>query len=107
MMEEGVRRRAAAIFASLGHPNRLAIVELLLDGEMTVTEIVQRLGMPQPTVSNHLAALTRAGALLVEQRGTYRFFRPRGPRIGRMLKLIRQYCHAQGLEDFSEEEDDE
>ena len=46
----------AKYFRGLGDPIRLRILELLrAEGELSVGELVTRLGLPQPQVSNHLA----------------------------------------------------
>jgi DNA-binding transcriptional ArsR family regulator len=50
----------------LGEPNRQAILDVLRDGERPVGELVDRLGVSQPTVSKHLRVLKEAG--LVEAR---------------------------------------
>src|SRR6266540_2312227 len=48
----------AKYFRGLGDPIRLRILELLrAEGELSVGELVVRLGLPQPQVSNHLACL--------------------------------------------------
>ena len=46
---------------ALAEPNRLQIVELLLDGPRPVGEIVDKLGLRQPQVSKHLRVLSDAG----------------------------------------------
>ncbi len=52
----------AKYFRGLGDPTRLRILELLRDeGELSVGELVERLGQPQPKVSNHLACLRWCG----------------------------------------------
>lgn len=50
---------------ALAEPNRLAIVELLKDGPLTVNEIAERLGLGQPQASKHLRALHDAGLVEV------------------------------------------
>jgi DNA-binding transcriptional ArsR family regulator len=50
----------------LAEPRRVAILELLRDGERPVGELVGRLGLTQPAVSKHLRVLKNAG--LVEAR---------------------------------------
>ena len=50
----------------LGEPRRVAILELLRDGERPVGDLVGGLGLSQPTVSKHLRVLRDAG--LVEAR---------------------------------------
>lgn len=51
---------------ALAEPRRLAILELLRDGERPVGELVDRLQLSQPAVSKHLRILREAG--LVEAR---------------------------------------
>src|SRR5207245_4457556 len=52
----------AKYFRGLGDPTRVRILELLRDeGELSVGELVERLGQPQPKVSNHLACLRWCG----------------------------------------------
>lgn len=52
----------AKYFRGLGDPIRLRILELLrAEGELSVGELVDRLGEPQPKVSNHLACLRWCG----------------------------------------------
>src|SRR2546430_10717287 len=58
-------------FRGLGDQTRVRILELLRDeGELTVGELVARLELPQPKVSNHLACLRWCG--FVEARRDHR-----------------------------------
>jgi DNA-binding transcriptional ArsR family regulator len=50
----------------LGEPQRVAILELLCDGERPVGDVVDYLRLSQPAVSKHLRILKEAG--LVEAR---------------------------------------
>ena len=66
---------AAAVFQALGEPRRLAIVEVLRDGERPVGDLVDELGLSQPAVSKHLRVLRDAGLVEVRvdaQRRVYR-----------------------------------
>ena len=52
----------AKYFRGLGDPTRLRILALLrAEGELSVGELVERLGLSQPLVSNHLACLRWCG----------------------------------------------
>lgn len=53
-------------FNAIAEPRRRQILVLLADDERPVTEIVERLRLPQPSVSKHLGVLRRVG--LVSQR---------------------------------------
>ena len=48
-------------FKALAEPNRFQIVELLREGPRPVGEMVDRLGLRQPQVSQHLRVLSDAG----------------------------------------------
>ena len=60
-----VRTRAVAdldaLFRGFADPTRLRILNALAAGELCVGDIVDVLGLPQPTVSRHLAYLRRTG----------------------------------------------
>lgn len=56
-------KHKADILKALGHPIRYCIVEGLLAGEQNVATMVDCVGVPQPTVSQHLNILRAAGIL--------------------------------------------
>src|SRR5918997_1813406 len=59
--DEVVRR--AAVHAALGEPGRLAIVDALLLGEASPTELQQLLGMPSNLLAHHVRVLERVGVV--------------------------------------------
>jgi DNA-binding transcriptional ArsR family regulator len=78
----------AKYFRGLGDPLRVRILDLLrADRELSVGELVRRLGEPQPKVSNHLACLRWCG--FVETRREHRTVLNRiaDPRVIEMLDL--------------------
>ncbi len=78
----------AKYFRGLGDPTRLRILELLRDeGELSVGELVERLGVAQPKVSNHLACLRWCG--FIEARREHRtvYNRIADKRVVKMLDL--------------------
>jgi ubiquinone/menaquinone biosynthesis C-methylase UbiE/DNA-binding transcriptional ArsR family regulator len=58
-----------------GEPTRLRILGLLVQGELTVTELTQILRQSQPRVSRHLKLLCEAGLLERFREGTWIFYR--------------------------------
>lgn len=54
---------------------RLRMLALCADGELTVTEITEILGMTQPAVSRHLKILAEAGLLVRFREGAWAFYR--------------------------------
>jgi DNA-binding transcriptional ArsR family regulator len=55
----------AAKLKALGDPLRLAIVDLVLEQAMTVTELAERVGRPKGSVAHHVDVLVDAGLLQV------------------------------------------
>jgi DNA-binding transcriptional ArsR family regulator len=66
-----------SIFEVLAEPHRRQILELLCDGERAAGELVDRLGIAQPTVSKHLKLLRDHGLVSVRQDAQRRVYRLR------------------------------
>ncbi len=68
-------RQASDLLQSMGHPIRLQVLEALRGSELPVTDIVERLKLPQPVVSRHLAILRRASIVSCRPSGRERVYR--------------------------------
>lgn len=66
--------RLLEFFKALGNESRLKIVALLADRDYTVRELAQRLDLREPTVSEHLAMLKKAGLVSVKPDGNHRIY---------------------------------
>lgn len=79
----------AKYFRALGDPTRLRILDVLEGGELSVGELVERLGLPQPKVSKHLGCLRWCG--FVEDRREHRtvYYRVADDRVEEILELAR------------------
>lgn len=78
----------AKYFRGLGDPIRLRILELLrTEGELTVGQLVERLGLSQPKVSNHLACLRWCGFVDARREQRTIVNTIRDERVIRMLDL--------------------
>ena len=78
----------AKYFRGLGDPTRVRILELLRDeGELSVGKLVERLGEPQPKVSNHLACLRWCGFIEAEREHRTVYNRIADQRVMKMLDL--------------------
>jgi ArsR family transcriptional regulator len=67
---ERLRRFKADFFKALTHPTRIAIVEVLRDGPMSVGEIGTVLGAGGSSVSQQLAILRSRGIVEAQRAGT-------------------------------------
>src|SRR5712691_2106867 len=78
----------AKYFRGLGDPIRLRILELLQsEGELSVGALVERLGLPQPQISNHLACLRWCGFVEARRERRTVYNRIADQRVVRMLDL--------------------
>jgi len=96
------------VFDVLGEPRRRQILDLLGEGERPVGELVDALGLTQPTVSKHLRLLREAG--LVEARGDAqrRLYRVRPEPLREIDAWLGPYRRmwAAGLDDLERHLDD-
>jgi ArsR family transcriptional regulator len=93
-MPDTLRRFKAEFFQALAHPTRIAILEQLREGELSAGAIIEKLGMEQANVSQHLAIL-RAKQIVVNRKvGNQVFYSVRDPLIVEVLDLMRKYFHA-------------
>jgi DNA-binding transcriptional ArsR family regulator len=62
------------VWAALVEPHRRAVLDLLAQGECSVSELAARLGLTQPQASKHLRVLREAGLVRVERRAQHRIY---------------------------------
>lgn len=86
---EGVGRHEVlgTFFQGLSDPTRVRILELLADGPLTVTELVERLDLAQGRVSSHLSCLRWCGYVEGRAEGRYTRYRLVDERIREILRL--------------------
>ena len=57
------------VFAALADPTRRAILVMLLEDDMAVTDVAEPFAMSLAAISKHLNILSRAGLISQERRG--------------------------------------
>lgn len=93
-MPDSLRQFKATVFQALAHPTRIAILEMLRDGELPVGVIVERLGVEPANASQHFAVLRARHILTSRKEGSQVFYTIRDPLIGEILDLMRRYFQA-------------
>lgn len=96
-----VRGLKAEVFQAMGHSTRLAILELLQRGELTVSAILDRLGMEQGTVSQHLGILRSRRLVASRRAGNRVYYSLRDPVLTEVLGLMRRYAARRLAEDLA------
>jgi ArsR family transcriptional regulator, cadmium/lead-responsive transcriptional repressor len=75
-------------FRALGDTTRVRILDLLREhGELSVGDLVERLGQSQPKVSNHLACLRWCGFVHTRREHPTVYYRVADERVSRLLAL--------------------
>jgi DNA-binding transcriptional ArsR family regulator len=73
--KDAIYRKSAGLLKLVSDPTRLAIVDVLRDGELHVGNLCERLGnMTQPAVSHHLALLRHGRVIEPRRQGKNNFY---------------------------------
>jgi ArsR family transcriptional regulator len=90
----------AKYFRGLTDVTRLCILDLLCrEGELNVSELVERLGQSQGRVSSHLACLRECGYVSGRRDGKFVYYRVADQRVPLLLALARDMLagHAEAI----------
>lgn len=97
-----VLKQMAQCLKALGHPARLAIVRLVVQGPLEGTpagELQARLSLPGSTLSHHLADLAEAGLLTATRQGTTIRYAARFDHLKGLTEYLWQDCCGGGCRD--------
>jgi len=92
------------LFKALADGTRLRILGLLQSGEICVCDIHGSLGLPQPTVSRHLAYLRKSGLVLGRKDGLWVHYRLASLSDPVMQTVVDAVNHALGHVDAGEKD---
>lgn len=93
-MPDTLRQFKASIFQALAHPTRVAIIEVLRDGELPAGAIIERLGLEQANASQHLSILRVKQIVSSRKEGNQVFYSVRDPLLIEVLDIMRRYFQA-------------
>jgi len=80
----------ANVIQAMAHPIRIAIVEVLRNGEVCVCDIAERIDTDRSNVSRHLAVMTHAGILNSRKDGLQVFYSLQTPCVLNFLACATQ-----------------
>lgn len=111
-MPETLREFKANIFQALAHPTRIAIIEVLREGELPAGAIVEKLGLEQANTSQHFAVLRTKNIVSNRREGNQvlievldimrRYFQAHMEESLAMLQEVREQAQEQTLEKSQE-----
>lgn len=90
-MQESLRRFKADIFQALSHPTRIAIVEILREGEVAAGVFPEALKVEAANASQHLAVLRSKRIVTNRKEGNQVFYSLRDPSLIEVLDIMRRY----------------
>lgn len=80
--------QAAECLRILAHPHRLRMIQMLLQGDYTVSELAEACELPSAMASEHLRLMQRCGFLTSEKEGRKVFYRVAEPHLKDILKCV-------------------
>ncbi len=83
--------RKLAVLDAIAEPTRRRILDAVRDGERSVTELVDAVGMGQPGVSRHLKVLRDAGLVEVRRDAQRRLYRLRAEPLRELDDWLEPY----------------
>jgi ArsR family transcriptional regulator len=94
-MDDALRQFKSELFQGLAHPTRIAIVELLRDGELSAGQIIDKLGIEQANASQHLAVLRGKQIVVSRKAGNQVYYSIRDRALIEVLDILRRYFYSQ------------
>jgi DNA-binding transcriptional ArsR family regulator len=92
-------REASGLLKTLGNEHRLAILCTLLEGERSVGDLVETIGLSQSALSQHLARLRRDGLVRTRRASQTIYYRVAGAEAPAVLATLHSlYCRGAGAE---------
>lgn len=104
-MAESLQRFKAELFKALAHASRIRILELLRDGEKSVSQLQLELAVEGSSVSQQLAILRMRNLVDTRRVGNLIYYRLRDPQINDLLDAARRIfeAHVIQLQSMTEE----
>lgn len=89
-IHEPIQQVKAEFFKALGHPARIRILELLSQGERSVSELIPEVGLESSHLSQQLGVLRRANLVVTRKSGNLVYYRLADRRLTKLLDLAKQ-----------------
>lgn len=82
--------RKAELFRTLGHPARIRVLEILVEGEASVAELLPQVGLEASHLSQQLGVLRRAGLVTSRRAGSNVVYALTSPLVADLMAAARR-----------------
>ncbi len=89
-MTEPIQQVKADFFKALAHPARIRVLELLIDGERSVGDLAEEVGLESSHLSQQLGVLRRANLVRTRKEGSTVIYSLADRRLAKVLQLSRE-----------------
>jgi len=88
--------KACGLLKAMANEARLMVLCHLIEGERSVSELQEAIGLSQSAMSQHLAVLREQGVVTTRRDGQSVYYRvSEGPAMALMETLHREFCESQ------------
>ena len=98
-MEDQIYQYHAEMCQVFSHPKRLEVIDVLRDGEMSVSELAQKLELSVGNLSQHLSMMKERHILLTRKEGNVVYYRIANPKLIRCFDMMREMLFEQIRQD--------
>lgn len=98
-MEDQIYAYHADMCKVFSHPKRLEVINVLRDGEMTVSDLSQKLGLSVGNLSQHLSMMKERHILISRKQGNMVYYRIANPRLIPCFDMMREMLFDQIRQD--------
>jgi DNA-binding transcriptional ArsR family regulator len=99
-MAPTLQKFKAELFKALAHPTRIRLLELLREGEKSVSQLMSELEVEGSTISQQLAILRMRNLVYTRKAGNLIYYRISDPQVKDLLDVARRIfdAHVVGLQ---------
>lgn len=87
------------IFKAFSNDVRMKIFEILLEGKMCVSGIVNKLNVTQPTVTQHLKVLQQIGLVKSKKIGYWMHYSVNDPGLKKVKNVLKEFTRTLRVKD--------
>ncbi len=90
MINKQIFELHADVCKALGHPLRIEVIDLLQNGELCFSDILEVTGGLKSNLSQHLTVMTKKGILKARREGQCNYFSLSSVKVAKACSLMRE-----------------